>query len=81
MVILKAVATFFSSEFLTNKYILLSPFYSFFFFSQIMFVDNSPNAEIKLIDFGLSKKYAGEEHLHDAVGTIYTMSPELLAGD
>jgi calcium-dependent protein kinase len=36
---------------------------------------------IKVIDFGLSQKFARNEHLRDAVGTVYTMSPELLTGD
>lgn len=36
---------------------------------------------VKIIDFGLSQKFAQEEVLHDQVGTVYTMAPELLAGD
>lgn len=46
-----------------------------------MFSSLAANAEIKLIDFGLSQKYAQDEHLKDAVGTVYTMAPELLKGD
>lgn len=47
---------------------------------NIMFA--SPTSpDVKVIDFGLSKKYASGEHLRDAVGTVYTMAPELLAGD
>ena len=34
-----------------------------------MFVNDSPKAEIKLIDFGLSKKY-GNEELTEGVGTM-----------
>ena len=34
-----------------------------------------------MIDFGLSRKYASSEHLHDTVGTVYTMAPEVLKGD
>jgi serine/threonine protein kinase len=49
-------------------------------FENIMFANPSSN-EVKIIDFGLSKKYAHEEHLHDAVGTVYTMAPEVLRGD
>lgn len=49
-------------------------------FENIMFV-NSHSNDIKLIDFGLSQKFAHHEHLHDPVGTVYTMAPELLAGD
>jgi len=49
-------------------------------FENIMFVSQRSD-DIKLIDFGLSQKFAADEHLHDAVGTVYTMSPELIAGD
>ena len=49
-------------------------------FENIMF--SSPHSDVvKIIDFGLSKKYASDEVLHDQVGTVYTMAPELLAGD
>ena len=44
-----------------------------------MFVSDAPQAEIKLIDFGLSKLF-GNEDLTDGVGTIYTMAPEVLKG-
>lgn len=37
--------------------------------------------QVKIIDFGLSQKFASDEILHDQVGTVYTMAPELLAGD
>lgn len=46
-----------------------------------MFSDKGPDADIKVIDFGLSQKFARNEHLRDAVGTVYTMSPELLTGE
>ena len=36
---------------------------------------------MKVIDFGLSKKYGMDETLHDAVGTVYSMSPEVLRGE
>jgi len=49
-------------------------------FENIMFVNNR-TWDIKLIDFGLSQKFAANELLHDQVGTVYTMAPELLAGD
>jgi calcium-dependent protein kinase len=46
-----------------------------------MFVDTRPEAEVKIIDFGLSQKFASQdESMSDAVGTVYTMAPELLAG-
>lgn len=40
-------------------------------YENIMFTDNTRNAEVKLIDFGLSQKFASGEHLHDTVGTVY----------
>jgi len=50
-------------------------------FENIMFENNSPNAEIKLIDFGLSAKFSETNpYLYDGVGTIYTMAPQVLQG-
>jgi serine/threonine protein kinase len=43
-------------------------------FENVMFESRDPNAEIKLIDFGLSKVYSPEKKFMTAgVGTIYTM--------
>lgn len=51
-------------------------------YENIMFTSPDPNADVKIIDFGLSKKYgmSDEAVMHDAVGTIYSMSPEVLLG-
>lgn len=50
-------------------------------YENILFVNNSPHAEIKIIDFGLSKKYiAACPTLSEGVGTIYTIAPEVLIG-
>ncbi len=38
----------------------------------------SPN--IKIIDFGLSKKYFENQTLSQTVGTVYTMAPEVIQG-
>jgi calcium-dependent protein kinase len=38
----------------------------------------SPN--VKIIDFGLSKKYLQNETLSQTVGTVYTMAPEVIKG-
>jgi len=38
-----------------------------------MFVDESKDAEVRIIDFGLSQKFAANQHLHDAVGTVYVL--------
>ena len=46
-----------------------------------MFESDHPKAVVKLIDFGLSKKYLKREHvLTDRVGTIYSMAPEVIQG-
>lgn len=53
-----------------------------------MFESRSAQAEIKVIDFGLSKKFAQsstrqltDQHvMTDGVGTIYTMAPQVLQG-
>jgi calcium-dependent protein kinase len=39
----------------------------------------SPN--VKIIDFGLSKKYGKNEILNQTVGTVYTMAPEVIKGN
>lgn len=45
-----------------------------------MFASSDPDAEVKIIDFGLSAKFAASTYLHETVGTVYTMAPELLRG-
>uniref|UniRef100_A0A6U5FCI9 Uncharacterized protein n=1 Tax=Corethron hystrix TaxID=216773 RepID=A0A6U5FCI9_9STRA len=48
-------------------------------YENIMFENQGPDAEVKLIDFGLSTKYLPESpQVSGAIGTIYTMSPEVL---
>eukprot|EP00934_Nitzschia_sp_Nitz4_P009415 Nitzschia sp. Nitz4//scaffold133_size116822//56256//65702//NITZ4_003807-RA/size116822-snap-gene-0.16-mRNA-1//-1//CDS//3329535396//9405//frame0 len=49
-------------------------------YENILFVNKSPTSEIKLIDFGLSKRY-GDSAMTEGVGTIYTMAPEVLKGN
>ena len=51
-------------------------------FENILFVTTSSRSEVKVIDFGLSKVYGEDKaHLKDAVGTMYTMAPEVIMGD
>jgi serine/threonine protein kinase len=50
-------------------------------YENILFVNESPTAEVKLIDFGLSKIYGDNTQLTEGVGTIYTMAPEVLKGN
>jgi len=51
-------------------------------FENIMFENGDDNAEIKVIDFGLSKKFVDKNMgpMHDGVGTLYSMSPQVLMG-
>ena len=44
-------------------------------FENIMFESNSPDSEVKLIDFGLSKKYTQGDKMQQVVGTPYTIAP------
>lgn len=50
-------------------------------YENVLFVNESPKAQIKLIDFGLSKVYGDNTELIGGVGTIYTMAPEVLKGN
>lgn len=46
---------------------------------NIMFASPDPDSEVKLIDFGLAKKYIAEDMLmHTPVGTSYYVAPEVL---
>lgn len=55
---------------------------------NFLFSDNTPDAEIKLIDFGLSKRFGTNEKIHSekkiklktVVGTPYYVAPEVLKG-
>ena len=47
-----------------------------------MFEHKGKDAEIKVIDFGLSKKFSNNKIgvMHEGVGTLYSMSPQVLQG-
>ena len=47
-----------------------------------MFESKSPDAEIKVIDFGLSKKFVSSRLgiMKEGVGTLYSMAPQVLQG-
>ena len=49
-------------------------------FENIMFESKSPDAEIKVIDFGLSKKFVSSKLgiMKEGVGTLYSMAPQVL---
>ena len=48
---------------------------------NILYENNEPDAEIKIIDFGLSRKYAKDEKMHSVLGTPYYVAPEVLKGN
>ena len=48
---------------------------------NILYESNKEDAEIKIIDFGLSRKYAKDEKMHCVLGTPYYVAPEVLKGD
>ena len=48
-----------------------------------LMADKGELSEVKLIDFGLSKRYQGKaqnEKMHTVVGTPYYVAPEVLKG-
>jgi len=47
---------------------------------NFLFSNNDTNAELKLIDFGLSKHFQFGETQHEAVGSPYTVAPEVIRG-
>lgn len=48
---------------------------------NILFESSEADADIKLIDFGLSRKYNSNEKMHTILGTPYYVAPEVLKGD
>jgi len=51
-------------------------------FENIMFESKNPGAEIKVIDFGLSKKFISSKLgiMREGCGTLYSMAPQVLQG-
>ncbi len=48
-------------------------------FENIMFESKAPDAEIKLIDFGLSTKFINKnQYFTEQVGTMYSIAPEII---
>jgi calcium-dependent protein kinase len=48
---------------------------------NILFESSENDGEIKLIDFGLSRKYNKNEKMHTILGTPYYVAPEVLRGE
>jgi len=48
---------------------------------NFLFTTREGNAELKMIDFGLSKHFKYGEVQHEAVGTPYTVAPEVIRGN
>lgn len=55
---------------------------SYFFLRQenFLFSSTDKDSELKMIDFGLSKHFRYGEVQHEAVGTPYTVAPEVIRG-
>lgn len=47
---------------------------------NFLFSSTAPDSELKMIDFGLSKHFRYGEVQHEAVGTPYTVAPEVIRG-
>jgi calcium-dependent protein kinase len=47
---------------------------------NFLFSDEDAKSELKMIDFGLSKHFQFGEIHHEAVGTPYTVAPEVIRG-
>ena len=47
---------------------------------NFLFSSSDPDSELKMIDFGLSKHFKFGEVQHEAVGTPYTVAPEVIKG-
>jgi Ca2+-binding EF-hand superfamily protein len=45
---------------------------------NIMFIDNSQDSNVKIIDFGLTKTMAPGEKAYDKLGTLYYIAPEVI---
>lgn len=48
---------------------------------NFLFENNDPDAELKLIDFGLSRHYRENVRMHRPVGTPYYVAPEVKAAE
>ena len=48
---------------------------------NFLFSSTAPDSELKMIDFGLSKHFRYGEVQHEAVGTPYTVAPEVIRGN
>lgn len=48
---------------------------------NFLFESDSPQSELKLIDFGLSQYFKPKEVMHNSVGTPYYVAPEVLEGN
>jgi calcium-dependent protein kinase len=47
---------------------------------NLLFLNKSENSPIKVIDFGMSKRFTPEKFMNEKVGTAYYISPEVLQG-
>ncbi|CAM9510307.1 unnamed protein product [Ectocarpus sp. 13 AM-2016] len=50
-------------------------------FENILWESKAEDAQIKLIDFGMSARFQEGMPMNERVGTVYTMAPEVLRGE
>ncbi|CAM9994879.1 unnamed protein product, partial [Hapterophycus canaliculatus] len=50
-------------------------------FENILWESKADDAQIKLIDFGMSARFQEGMPMNERVGTVYTMAPEVLQGE
>eukprot|EP00752_Nemacystus_decipiens_P008893 g7938.t1 len=50
-------------------------------FENILWESEADDAQIKLIDFGMSARFQEGMPMNERVGTVYTMAPEVLQGE
>ena len=47
---------------------------------NLLYLNKNENSPIKVIDFGMSKRFDKEKFMNEKVGTAYYISPEILQG-
>ena len=47
---------------------------------NLLYLNKNENSPIKVIDFGMSKRFTHEKFMNEKVGTAYYISPEILQG-
>lgn len=48
---------------------------------NFLYASKAPDADIKIVDFGMSTRYANDENMTTIVGTPYYLAPEVIQGN